>query len=115
LNLIDLAGSEKLSEDGVISETSNINRSLLVLSNVINKLSEQKKGSQAHIPFRESKLTQVLRSALGGNSLTSIICTVSPNLDHVSQSLSTIRFAQRAKCIQTKAVANEVVDDFLMI
>ena len=83
LNLIDLAGSEKLSEDGVIAETSNINKSLLVLSNVINKLSEQKKGSQAHIPFRESKLTQVLRSALGGNSLTSIICTVSPNLEHV--------------------------------
>jgi centromeric protein E len=82
--LIDLAGSEKLSEDGVISETSNINKSLLVLSNVIKKLSETKKGNQAHIPFRESKLTQVLRSALGGNSLTSIICTVSPNLEHVS-------------------------------
>lgn len=57
LNLIDLAGSERLSENGIVEETSNINKSLLVLSNVINKLSEQKKGNQNHIPYRESKLT----------------------------------------------------------
>jgi len=66
---------------------------------------------QSHIPYRDSKLTKLLRSALGGNSLTAIICTASPNLDHIQLSLSTLRFASRAKAITTQATSNEVVDD----
>lgn len=92
LNLVDLAGSERISESGStqIDETQHINSSLFVLSNVINKLSEQK---NQHIPYRDSKLTQILKSALGGNSLTQIICTLSPSIDHTFLSFSTLRFA----------------------
>jgi centromeric protein E len=63
------------------------------LANVIFKLSENLKGNFLHIPYRDSKLTQILRSALGGNSLTTIICTISPNIEHVNLTLSTLRFA----------------------
>lgn len=116
LNMIDLAGSERVSESGCssIEETSHINKSLFVLANVINKLSDSEKREQ-HIPFRESKLTQILRPALGGNSLTAIICTMSPNLDHVALSHSTLRFATRAKTVKVKASQNELVDDYLML
>lgn len=117
LNLVDLAGSERLSQSGhgSVEETSFINKSLFVLANVIYKLSENKKGNQNHIPYRESKLTQILRTALGGNSLTSVICTVSPNFEHVNLTLSTLRFGQRAKAVETTASANEVVEDHLML
>lgn len=116
MNLVDLAGSERITDVGnkQIEETSHINKSLFVLANVVYKLSESMRGSngnQQHIPYRDSKLTQILRSALGGNSLTAVICTASPNYDHINLSLSTLRFASRAKAVQTKAAANEVVDD----
>lgn len=79
LNLVDLAGSERLNEfdckSDTLGETGYINKSLFVLSNVINKLAEGKAG---HIPYRDSKLTRILQMALGGNSLTAIICTISP-------------------------------------
>lgn len=77
LNLVDLAGSEGASRtqtDGLrLREGSNINRSLLALSNVINKLSS---GTKQFINFRDSKLTRILQTALGGNSSTAIICTI---------------------------------------
>jgi len=113
LNIVDLAGSERLSQSGSssVGETSHINKSLFVLTNVVYKLSEQKKGAQAFVPFRDSKLTKLLRSALGGNSLTAIICTTSPNQEHIGLTLSTLRFASRAKAIATQASSNEVVDD----
>lgn len=117
LNLVDLAGSERLAQSGhsSVEETSHINKSLFVLANVIYKLSENKKGNQNHIPYRESKLTQILRTALGGNSLTAVICTVSPNFEHVNLTLSTLRFGQRAKAVETVASTNEVVEDHLML
>jgi centromeric protein E len=89
---VDLAGSERLSESGMhaVEETQHINKSLFVLANVIYKLSDT---STQHVPYRDSKLTQILRSALGGNSLTSIICTLSPNLEHTNLTFSTLRFA----------------------
>jgi centromeric protein E len=78
LNLVDLAGSEgatKTQTDGLrLREGSNINRSLLALSNVINKLSTS--GSKSFINYRDSKLTRILQKALGGNSSTAIICTM---------------------------------------
>lgn len=99
LQLVDLAGSERLAESGsnAIEETSSINKSLFVLAQVISKLSE---NQVAHVPYRSSKLTSLLRPALGGNSLCSIICTVSPSQDHVNMSISTMRFGQRAQRVK---------------
>ena len=78
-NLVDLAGSERPSATGAegirFTEGTFINKSLLVLGNVISKLSE---GNSSHIPFRDSKLTRILQTSLGGNAKTCIICTVTP-------------------------------------
>ena len=79
LNLVDLAGSERLYDidlkQEIQDETAHINKSLFSLSLVINKLAE---GNASHIPDRDSKLTRILQNSLGGNSLTAIICTISP-------------------------------------
>eukprot|EP00347_Sterkiella_histriomuscorum_P016506 403352920 len=112
LNLVDLAGSERLndfeSKSDTLGETGYINKSLFILSNVINKLAEGKSG---HIPYRDSKLTRILQMALGGNSLTAIICTISPAAINYYQSLSTLRFATRAKTVKNKPCVNEIVDE----
>ncbi|EDV22383.1 uncharacterized protein TRIADDRAFT_3836, partial [Trichoplax adhaerens] len=110
LNLVDLAGSERVSQTGSegirLKEGGFINKSLLTLGSVIAKLSE---GEGNFIPFRDSKLTRILQSSLGGNALTAIICTVTPvSLDETS---STLKFASRAKKIKNKPEVNEVVDD----
>ena len=112
--MVDLAGSERISESGMqsVEETQHINKSLFVLANVIYKLSD---SSSQHVPYRDSKLTQILRSALGGNSLTSVICTLSPNIEHLSLSFSTLRFAARAKSVENKARVNEVIDDHKLL
>lgn len=108
LNLIDLAGSERLNEfehrRETLGETGHINKSLFILSNVINKLAE---GKHTHIPYRDSKLTRILSMALGGNSLTAIVCTVSPASINHYQTLSTLRFATRAKSVKNKPIVNE--------
>ncbi|CAN0905781.1 Kinesin-like protein KIN-7N [Linum grandiflorum] len=81
LNLVDLAGSERIAKTGAggvrLKEGKYINKSLMVLGNVINKLSDGGK-QRAHIPYRDSKLTRILQPALGGNAKTSIICTLAP-------------------------------------
>ena len=111
LNLVDLAGSERLNEFDTRAETTGeagyINKSLFVLTNVINRLAEGKGG---YIPYRDSKLTRVLSMALGGNSLTSIICTVSPAIMNFHQTLSTLRFATRAKIVENAPRLNECID-----
>lgn len=116
LNLVDLAGSERLNEfdykSDTLGETGYINKSLFILSNVINKLAE---GKSSHIPYRDSKLTRILSMALGGNSLTSIICTVSPASVNYYQTLSTLRFATRAKTVKNKPTVNEIVDESELI
>ena len=115
LNLIDLAGSERINEyeskNITTGETGYINKSLFVLAHVINKLAENNQGKKIHIPYRDSKLTRLLSQALGGNSLTTIICTVSPAALNYYQTLSTLRFAMRAKSVKLKLVSNEYVDD----
>ena len=115
LNLIDLAGSERINEyeskNVTTGETGYINKSLFVLAHVINKLAENNQGKKIHIPYRDSKLTRLLSQALGGNSLTTIICTVSPAALNYYQTLSTLRFAMRAKSVKLKIVSNEYVDD----
>jgi hypothetical protein len=72
---------------------------------VINKLAEWK---HTHIPYRDSKLTRILSMALGGNSLTAIICTISPASINHYQTLSTLRFATRAKSVKNKPIINEL-------
>lgn len=84
-----------------------INKSLSALGNVINSLVEHSKGKVSYIPYRDSKLTFILRDSLGGNSKTVIIANISPSLANMSETLSTLEFAKRAKQIKNKAIVNE--------
>ncbi|KAI8870787.1 kinesin-domain-containing protein [Ramicandelaber brevisporus] len=109
-NLVDLAGSERQKLTGTtgmrLKEAANINKSLSSLGSVINALVDVSNGRQRHVHYRDSKLTFLLRDSLGGNSVTYIIANVSPSLVNASETLSTLRFAARAKMIQNKAVVN---------
>jgi kinesin family member 5 len=108
LYLVDLAGSEMVRKTGAsgkqLEEAKTINKSLSALGNVINALTE---SSATHIPYRDSKLTRVLQESLGGNSKTNLIINVSPSSYNTSETLSTLRFGNRAKSIKNKAVVNE--------
>lgn len=109
LNLVDLAGSERVNKEennNTNNETGYINKSLFALANVINKLSENK---NIHIPYRDSKLTRLLSVALGGGSLVNIICNISPSASNYFQTVSTLRFANRAKNIKIKPSINEKI------
>ncbi|XP_075642982.1 kinesin-like protein KIN-7N [Castanea sativa] len=118
LNLVDLAGSERIAKtgaDGVrLKEGKYINRSLMVLGNVINKLSEGVK-QRGHIPYRDSKLTRILQPALGGNAKTSIICTIAPEEVHIEETKGTLQFASRAKRITNCAQVNEILTDAALL
>nr|ADQ43205.1 kinesin motor family protein [Schrenkiella parvula] len=115
VNFIDLAGSERasqsLSAGTRLKEGCHINRSLLTLGTVIRKL----KGKTGHIPFRDSKLTRILQSSLGGNARTAIICTMSPERIHVEQSRNTLLFASCAKEVTTNAQVNVVMSDKALV
>ena len=80
---------------------------LLCLGQVINSLVDREKGKQNHVPFRDSKLTFLLRDSWGGNSKTCLVATVSPSLASLSETIPTLKFAQRAKLIKNNAVLNE--------
>jgi hypothetical protein len=107
LYLVDLAGSEKVRKTGaegqVLEEAKMINKSLSALGNVINALTDPKTG---HIPYRDSKLTRILQESLGGNSKTCLIINCSPSLANEDETVSTLRFGQRAKFITNKAQVN---------
>ena len=107
LNLVDLAGSERQSKTGAtgerLKEGSKINQSLSTLGNVISSLVDNK----PHIPYRDSKLTRLLQDALGGNSKTVMIATVSPADYNAEETISTLRYANRAKNIKNKPKINE--------
>ncbi|CAK9189601.1 unnamed protein product [Sphagnum troendelagicum] len=112
MNLVDLAGSERQKRTGAagerLKEAGNINKSLSQLGNVINILAEASQtGKQRHIPYRDSRLTFLLQESLGGNAKLAMICAISPASSCKSETLSTLRFAQRAKAMQNKAVVNE--------
>jgi kinesin family protein 13 len=117
INLVDLAGSERSSSTGAtgdrLKEGCNINKSLLVLGNVINVLADKALGKKkdALPPYRDSALTRILQNALGGNSKTVMICALSPASINYEETLSTLRYADRAKKIQNKAVINESEHD----
>lgn len=107
INLVDLAGSEKLSKTGAqgqaLKEAQKINLSLSTLGRCIKALTG-KPGE--HIPFRESKLTLILKESLGGNSKTSLIVTGSMLKIHQEETIGTLQFAERAKLVKTAAKSN---------
>nr|CAB3466339.1 unnamed protein product [Digitaria exilis] len=111
LNLVDLAGSERQRTSGAegerLKEAANINKSLSTLGLVIMNLVDLAHGKQRHVPYRDSRLTFLLQDSLGGNSKTMIIANVSPSVCSANETLSTLKFAQRARLIQNNAVVNE--------
>ncbi|KAI5687100.1 Kinesin motor domain containing protein [Leishmania braziliensis] len=131
INLVDLAGSERAKATGAEGETlkegAQVNKSLTTLGIVINALAAQSTAtassstrssamkstaaSKRHIPYRDSTLTFLLKESLGGNSKTFMIATVSPSADSYDESLSTLRYADRAKAIVMKAFVNETAGD----
>lgn len=110
-HFVDLAGSERQKQTASsgerLKEAGNINKSLTVLGSVINGLVENSDGKKTHIRYRDSKLTFLLKDSLGGNSKTSMIANISPSSSSFSETLSTLKFAQRAKLIKNKALINE--------
>jgi len=111
INLVDLAGSERAESTGAtgdrLKEGAAINLSLSSLGNVISALADRSEGKNVKVPFRDSVLTKLLKNALGGNSKTIMIAAVSPADINYEESLSTLRYADRAKQIKTKATVNE--------
>ncbi|KAE8707747.1 Detected protein of unknown function [Hibiscus syriacus] len=116
VNFVDLAGSERASQTSSagarLKEGCHINNSLVMLGTVIRKL---RLGKSGHIPYRDSKLTQILQSSLGGNSRTAIICTMSPARTHVEQSRNTLLFASCAKEVTTNVQVNLVLSDKALV
>jgi kinesin family member 18/19 len=121
LSIIDLAGSERASatknRGARLLEGANINKSLLALGGCINALCDPRK--QNHVPYRNSKLTRLLKFSLGGNCKTVMIVCVSPSSQHFDETQNTLRYANRAKNIQTKVTrnvynVNRHVKDFLV-
>ncbi|VDO72018.1 unnamed protein product [Haemonchus placei] len=115
LNLVDLAGSERQSKTGAtgdrFKEATKINLSLSALGNVISALVD---GKSKHIPYRDSKLTRLLQDSLGGNTKTIMIACISPSDNNYDETLSTLRYANRAKNIKNKPKINEDPKDALL-
>ncbi|XP_067442633.1 kinesin-like protein KIF17 isoform X2 [Thunnus thynnus] len=115
LNLVDLAGSERQSKTGAtgerLREATKINLSLSALGNVISALVD---GRSKYIPYRDSKLTRLLQDSLGGNTRTLMIACLSPADNNYEESLSTLRYANRAKSIQNRPRINEDPKDALL-
>jgi len=110
-HLVDLAGSEKQKKTKAKGERLkvgiNINMGLLSLGNVISALGEENRGANSHIPYRDSKLTRLLRDSLGGNSHTLMIACVSPADSNLEETMSTLRYADRARKIKNKPIVNK--------
>ncbi|XP_010943179.1 kinesin-like protein KIN-8B [Elaeis guineensis] len=110
LALVDLAGSERASETRSggqkLRDGANINRSLLALANCINALGKQQKKGLAYVPYRNSKLTRILKDGLSGNSQTVMVATISPADDQYHHTVNTLKYADRAKEIKTHVHKN---------
>lgn len=115
LQLVDLAGSERQSKTQSsgqrLKEATKINLSLSVLGNVISALVD---GKSTHIPYRNSKLTRLLQDSLGGNSKTVMCASISPADSNYAETISTLRYASRAKNIQNCTHINEEPKDALL-
>ncbi|KAK6972865.1 Kinesin-like protein kif3b [Biomphalaria glabrata] len=115
LNMVDLAGSERQSKTGAtgerLKEATKINLSLSTLGNVISALVD---GKSTHIPYRDSKLTRLLQDSLGGNARTVMVANIGPASYNYDETITTLRYANRAKNIQNKPVINEDPKDALL-
>lgn len=117
MDIVDLAGSERAkatqTEGSALKEAGSINKSLMVLKSVVNALHERQTGAYASttaasvVPWRESTLTQILRRSLGGNCLTAIIATISPDTAHWGETQSTLGFAAQVRSLKTVYTQNE--------
>ena len=110
VNLVDLAGSERVKSTGnsgaTLKEGANINKSLSELGNVMNALVAQAKGKKGvFVPYRNSKLTRVLQESLGGNSITAMLAALSPASSYYEETMSTLKYANRAKAIKVRVHA----------
>ncbi|KOB52146.1 Kinesin-like protein KLP68D, partial [Operophtera brumata] len=107
LNLVDLAGSERQRKTNAsadrLREASRINQALSSLGNVISALAE----NSSHVPYRDSKLTRILQDSLGGNSKTIMIANIGPASYNYDETITTLRYAHRAKAIKNKPIRNE--------
>lgn len=116
LNLVDLAGSERQSKTGAtgdrLREATKINLSLSALGNVISALVD---GKSNHIPYRDSKLTRILQDSLGGNTKTVMCANAGPADYNYDESLSTLRYANRAKNIKNRPVINQDPKDAMLL
>ncbi|GAB1296917.1 Kinesin-like protein KIF18B [Apodemus speciosus] len=114
MSLIDLAGSERASSTHAkgerLREGANINRSLLALINVLNALADAK-GRKSHIPYRDSKLTRLLKDSIGGNCRTVMIAAISPSSLTYEDTYNTLKYADRAKEIRLTLKSNVVSVD----
>ena len=115
LNMVDLAGSERVSKTGSkgdrFKEMTKINLSLSTLCHVISALTSK---TATHTPYRDSALTRLLQDSLGGNTKTLMISSISPCSESYQETLSTIRYASRAKKIKNRPRVNEDERDQLL-
>lgn len=115
LNMVDLAGSERQAKTGAtgdrLKEATKINLSLSALSNVISALVDAK---TTHIPYRDSKLTRLLQDSLGGNSKTTMVANIGPASYNYEETITTLRYASRAKSIKNRPKINEDPKDALL-
>lgn len=113
-HFVDLAGSERLKRTNAIGDRAkegiSINSGLLALGNVISALGDEKK-KQSHVPYRNSKLTRLLQDSLGGNSQTLMLACVSPADSNANETLSTLKYANRAKNITNRVVLNQQLSE----
>lgn len=118
VNLVDLAGSERAAATGAsgdrLRESGHINKSLSVLGNVISALavnSTRTGKKRDHVPYRDSVLTHLLRNSLGGNARTTMLAAISPADINFDETLSTLKYADRAKAIKNSPIVNEDVNE----
>lgn len=110
LQLVDLAGSERVSmtgnEGAALKESIEINKSLFTLRQVITTLSGNREGESAFVPYRDSKLTSLLKQSIGGNSYCLMIACLSPSDLYYDENISTLTYATKASCISNDPVKN---------
>jgi centromeric protein E len=113
LNLVDLAGSERQgstqAQGARLKEGANINKSLLALGAVIHKLTEKtnSESNSRHIPYRNSKLTRILKTSLGGSTFTHVILAATPSPTYIEETLSTLKFGAMCKLMKNTAKVNK--------
>ena len=116
LHLVDLAGNERTKKTGAtgitMREASYINRSLSFLEQVVVGSTDKKRD---HVPYRQSKLTYMLKNSIGGSCYTIMIANIWPEASHLEETLSTLRFATRMKQVENTPCVNEKADQVLLI